>query len=153
MIPSRPVISRPRAKKQKRVKLPPPSQLLFGHAVVDGKVVPVLSTTAGTVEHHAMQNGVLKAHFDAAKAMRRWPNGAEVTEEAFLATIDAVTGMKVGGFPTGIVAVATPAPSAAPTPPTASPAASSAAPAAAAPAKTEVQPPATKASSSKAEAK
>lgn len=88
----------------KRIKMPGPTARLFGHAIVDNKLVVVGDHPSGTIEHHAIENDVLKAHFDAAKVSRKWPDGAEVPEEVFLSAIEAVAGAKVGAFPGGIVA-------------------------------------------------
>jgi hypothetical protein len=97
---------RVRGPKTKRVKLPPPTRLLYGHGVIpakleNGKVVAearvglVISPAPGTVEAHAVKHGVLKAHFDAARAMRKWPVNAEVPEEIFLAAVKTAATVKV----------------------------------------------------------
>jgi hypothetical protein len=97
---------RVRGPRTKRARLPPPTQLLYGHGVipakvVDGKVVAeskvglVVSPAPGTVEAHAVKHGVLKAHFDAAKAMRKWPVNAEVPEDVFLAAVKTAASVKV----------------------------------------------------------
>lgn len=82
-------------KQGKKVKLPGPAKLLFGHAIVDNQLTLVANPAAGTAEHHAVNHKVLKAHFDAAKVSRKWPTGAEISEEAFLSAIDAVANAKV----------------------------------------------------------
>lgn len=116
---------RARGPKFKRVKLPPPTQLLFGHGVIpgraeNGRVVAqprvglVVSPAAGTAEAHAVKHGVLKAHFDAARAMRSWPVNAEVREQDFLDAVRAAAEAKVGAFPEGRVRRA---PKPAPAPP------------------------------------
>jgi hypothetical protein len=88
-----------RGFKKKRVKIPPPTRLLYGHGIIRGEksdtVGLVIKTTPGTVEHHAVNNGVLKAHFDAAKAMKKWPLNAEVSEEVFLAAVQTAANAKV----------------------------------------------------------
>lgn len=71
--------------RQKSVRQPrplPPSQRPF--VAVNG------IHSAGTVESHATQNKVSQFEFDCAKAANKWPQNAEVTEEAFLAAIQAV---------------------------------------------------------------
>lgn len=66
-------------------RIPRPSTVLFAHQ----------RPNVGTVEHHAVNHGVVLAHFLAAKAVHHWPLNAEVSEEAFLAAIEAVKNAKV----------------------------------------------------------
>jgi hypothetical protein len=98
----------PRGPKKKRVKIPPPTRLLFGHGIIVGEkedtIGLVINPTEGTVEAHAVNNKVLKAHFDAARAMRKWPANAEVTEPVFLKAVETAMAVKVGGFLSGLVA-------------------------------------------------
>lgn len=96
-----------RGPKTKRVKLPPPTRLLYGHGIItaviengkvlaEGRVGLVIEKPAiGTVEAHAVDNQILQAHFDAAKAMCKWPVNAEVDVEVFLAAIETAANAKV----------------------------------------------------------
>jgi hypothetical protein len=95
MIPPRNQPPRRVARKGPKPKRPPPpSQLKFvapAHVVsaLDGVDERVKASVAGTVEAHAHVHKLTKWAFECAKAMHRWPEGAEVSEEEFLAAVEA----------------------------------------------------------------
>lgn len=84
----------PRKPIKLQPKAPPPTLRVFGW-VSDPLRSPNPQCAPGTVEAHATEFRVLQWKFDAAKNMCKWPTGAEVTAEDFLAAIDAVGKVRV----------------------------------------------------------
>ncbi len=88
-------VAAPRAKAKRAPRPAPPSQLIYSapKAVVDAlgsSDARVVAAAACTVEALAHKAKIHVWKFEAAKAINKWPEGAEITEEAFTKAITAV---------------------------------------------------------------